>query len=515
MNSWRGYLLAVVAVVVASLAIALLGPLHLTNGSMLYLAAVLVVAIGAGRGPAIAAALGSFLAFNFLFTEPRFTFLISDPDDVVAVLTFLLVAIVTSQLAAALRERAQQASEREGEARLLHDLAGLLATRPFRPAIEGIAERLHHELAVDAVSIEIGEPKLRPIVSGDAQLLRAARDSTATEEILGPARIADATAPGELGRWRRVTRPHRAGAPPGAARLRRIPIPRTDGRSAGEILLVIDSPDRDVPERLTQLIATVAGQIGIAAEQDGLRRAATEAELLRRTDELRSRLLDAVSHDLRTPLASIIAAAGSLQQTDVTWTEEDRRDFAAAIEQEAERLNRIVGNLLDLGRIQEGSLVPLREWQDPTVVLEDAVDRLRSSFPGREITLDIPADLPAVLLDAVEIDQVVANLVENAAQASSASAPIRVSARLEGEELLVAVDDAGPGLPAGPPARLFEPFVRGGSSTSAIGSGLGLAIARGLVTAHGGRIWAEDRAGGGARFAFALPAAPMPEVGAS
>jgi two-component system, OmpR family, sensor histidine kinase KdpD len=507
MKSLRGYAIAAVAVAVASGINALLGPLHLANGSMFYLAAVLVVAIAAGRGPAIVAAAGSFVAFNYLFTEPRFSLVVNDPDDVVALLTFLLVAVVTSQLAAALRERVELAGAREREARLLHDLAALLATRPLRQALEGIAERIHAGLEVDTVRIELDEPRVRPVLAGDASLLRDVR----AEDVLGPAQLDDASASSEVGRWRRVTRPH----PPGVAspaRSRRIPIPRSDGQAAGAMLLAIDEQRRDVPERLTRLLATVAGQIGIAAEQETLRRASTESELLRRTDHLRSRLLDAVSHDLRTPLASIIAAAGSLRQTDVAWSDEDRHDFAAAIEQEAERLNRIVGNLLDLGRIQDGTLVPRREWHDPAVVLGDAIERLRSSLPGRPIELDLPTDLPEVLLDAVEIDQVVANLVENAAHVSPPREPITVTARIDRGELMVAVEDRGPGLPPGPAERLFEPFVRGAAGSSEGGSGLGLAIARGLVDAHGGRIWAEDRHGGGARVAFSLPVATMPEL---
>ena len=510
MRPWHRYAIATVAVAIASGINALLVPLNLANGSMFYLAAVLVVAIAAGRGPAIASALGSFVAFNFLFTEPRLSLIVDNPDDVLALLTFLLVAIVTSHLAAALRERAELASEREREARLLHDLAALLATRPLREALEGIAERIRG-LGFDAVSVELDEPPMRTVTVGNVALVRDARAARGAEDVLGPARLDDASASTQVGRWRRVARPHAPGAQP-TPRVRRIPIPRSDGQAAGALLLVLEARDGDLPERPTQLLATVAGQIGIAAEQDALRRASTEAEVLRRTDELRGRLLDAVSHDLRTPLASIIAASGSLQQTDVAWSDEDRRDFAAAIEQEATRLNRIVGNLLDLGRIQDGAVVPHREWQDPAVVLGDAIDRLRSVLPGRTIELNLPDDLPAVLLDAVEIDQVVANLVENAANVSPPDKPIAVSARIEEGELLVLVEDRGPGLPVGLGSRLFEPFVRGHDSSESVGSGLGLAIARGLVSAHGGRIWAEDRPGGGARFVFALPATPMPEL---
>ena len=380
------------------------------------------------------------------------------------------MAIVTSHLAAALRERAELASEREREARLLHDLAALLATRPLREALEGIAERIRG-LGFDAVSVELDEPPMRTVTVGNVALVRDARAARGAEDVLGPARLDDASASTQVGRWRRVARPHAPGAQP-TPRVRRIPIPRSDGQAAGALLLVLEAREGDLPERPTQLLATVAGQIGIAAEQDALRRASTEAEVLRRTDELRGRLLDAVSHDLRTPLASIIAASGSLQQTDVAWSDEDRRDFAAAIEQEATRL---IGSsaTCSTSAVSRTGRVPHRDWQDPAVVLGDAIDRLRSVLPGRTIELNLPDDLPAVLLDAVEIDQVVANLVENAANVSPPDKPIAVSARIEEGELLVLVEDRGPGLPVGLGYRLFEPFVRGMTARSRLGAGWG------------------------------------------
>ncbi len=512
MSSWRGYALAAAAVIVASEVIALLGPLHLTNGSMVYLGAVLVVAVVAGRGPAVAAALGAFLALNFLFTEPRFTLAVNDPDVVVALLAFLLVAVVTSQLAAEQRERALQAAEREGEAVLLHDIATLLATRPLRRAAEGVAERLRADLGAVAVSIDLGGTRSRSIVAGNAGALREAISAGGSIDVLAPGTVADGGKPLRETSWRRIAAPHPPRRLPSGSRLLRVPIGSDEGSSTGRMHVLLQPSASRLPERMARVLATVANQLAAAAEQDALRRAATEAEMLRRSDELRRQLLNAVSHDLRTPLASIIAAAGSLRQTDVAWTDEDRRDFASAIEQEALRLNRIVGNLLDLGRIQDGSLVPSREWHDPSVVLQDAVDRLRASLPNREIQLDVPSDLPAVLLDAVEIDQVITNLVENAANASASTKPIRVSAGLVEGELRVSIEDQGPGLPPGPSSRLFEPFVRDPGEPASPGSGLGLAIARGLVAAHGGRIWAENRPRGGAKFEFALPAGPAPEM---
>lgn len=508
MTGWRGYALAVAAVAAASAVVALLGPLHLANGSMVYLGAVLVIAIVAGRGPSIAAALGALATFNFLFTEPRFTFAVNDPEVVLALVAFLVIAVVTSQLASSLRERALEASRREREAHLLHDTATMLATRPLPGALEGIATRLHAELGVVAVAIEPGGSGVRSVIAGDAAALRDARSAGGTVEVLGSPRRSPDADRGPLGRWRRVSRPHPAGTRFGGGRLLRIELGPRD--AAGSLDLLIDGK-APVDDAFTRAVSTVAGQVGLATEQERLRRAATEAEVLRRTDDLRGRLLDAVSHDLRTPLASIIAAAGSLQQDEVAWTDDDVREFASAIEQEAERLSRIVGNLLDLGRIRDGSLTPAREWQDPAIVVEDAVDRLRSRLE-REITLDLADAMPPVMLDAVEIDQVLANLVENAANASPDRSPIAVSADVVDGELRVAVDDSGPGLPEGAPVeRLFDPFVRGGAGSHGVGTGLGLAVARGLVLAHGGRIWGENRTEGGSRFSFTLPAAAVPE----
>lgn len=511
MSGWRGYGLAILAVAVASGTVALLGPLHLANGSMVYLGAVLVVAVVAGRGPSIAAALGAFGAFNFLFTEPRFTFSVTDPEVVLALVAFLVIAIVTSQLAAALRERAVEAATREREARLLHDTATLLATRPLVDALEGIGERLRGELGIPAVGIDVAGSGTRGVVAGDLAALREARGGAQRIEILGHAAPSREAPPGGLGRWRSIHRPHAAGAVVGRGRLYRVPITTRDGPIDGSLDLLVGSSAEMPGETFTRIVSTAAGQIALAAEQDRLRRVGTEAELLRRTDELRGRLLDAVSHDLRTPLASIIAAAGSLQQTDVTWTDEDVREFASAIEHEAERLTRIVGNLLDLGRIRDGSIVPAREWQDPSIVVEDAVDRLRARLAEREISFVAAPGMPPVLLDAVEIDQVLANLVENAANASPPDAPIHVTAEVADGELRVAVEDRGPGLPGGPADGLFDPFVRGEPRVAGVGTGLGLAVARGLVLAHGGRIWGENRSDGGARFAFALPAGTAPE----
>jgi two-component system sensor histidine kinase KdpD len=504
------YLIALASVAAATAAVALLGPLHLATASLLYLATVLVIAVVAGRGPAIAASIASFLTFDFFFTDPRFTFTVRDPSEWVALLTFLLVAIVTGQLAAGQRSRVEEAEAREREARLVHDVSDLLAGRPFKEALEAVAERLRSELGLQAVAIDLATDASNAVRvgAGDPTAIRQARQSAGQSSVLGAGAGASSSQPAEPGRWVRIAPPHGEKMVPRATGMIRVPI-RAGSTTRGDLILLGGREHRELGPREARLLATAAGQLALAVDQERLRRETTEAEVLRRTDELKTALLDAVSHDLRTPLASIIASAGSLRQADVNWTDPERREFAEAIEQEAERLNRIVGNLLDLSRIQGGTLVPTMDWHDPSLVLTDAVERLRPALAGHRLELDVPANLPPVLLDPVEIDQVVANLVENAAKYTAPDSTIRVAASVDGDELTVSVEDTGPGIPPSSLPRLFEPFYRAPQTGRVRGSGLGLAVARGLVAAHGGRIWAENRAEGGARFAFALPAPPV------
>ncbi|MDQ2935794.1 MAG: DUF4118 domain-containing protein, partial [Chloroflexota bacterium] len=440
----RRYLLALGAVTFATVGVFLLGPQQLTNGAMLYLAAILISAVVAGRGPAIGASAAAFLTLNFFFTEPRYTLTVHDPSVLLVLVTFLLVAFVTSQLAAAQRGRAEVAEAREREARLLHDLSDLLGGRPFKPALEAVAERIRSELQLQTVAIDLSGSDLSvgDVAAGDAAAAHAARRSTATVNVLGAGEGASGAQPAEPGRWLRLSPPHGERDVPTIRGLIRVPI-RGGDAPLGDLVLIAGRRHERLGRNEARLLATAAAQLGLAIEQERLRRRATEAEVLRRTNELKNALLDAVSHDLRTPLSSIIASAGSLRQSDVDWTEAERRDFADAIEHEAERLNRIVDNLLDLSRIQGGTLTPARDWHDPSLVLRGAVERLRAGLAGHSLVVDIPADLPPVLLDPVEIDQVVANLVENAVKYTPAAATIRVAADVADDQLRVVVEDTG------------------------------------------------------------------------
>jgi two-component system sensor histidine kinase KdpD len=252
--------------------------------------------------------------------------------------------------------------------------------------------------------------------------------------------------------------------------------------------------------------ALVTAQLADAARRGAEQE--REAAMARRADETKTALLRAVGHDLRTPLASIKAGVSGLRQSDATYSEEDRAELLAAIEEEADRLARLVNDLLDASKVQAGRLRPRLRSEDLGELVAAVITRLHPLLDGRELHVDVPADLPAVRCDYSEIDRVLANLLENAVRHTPPHTPIWVSVGVElGGTVRVEVRDAGPGVPLEDRERLFRAFERGPSPRS-VGSGLGLAIARGFVEAHGGRLWAENAPGGGARFVFRLPVNP-------
>jgi two-component system sensor histidine kinase KdpD len=496
------------AVTLVSLFIGLvLGEVNLANVSMLYLLAVMASAVGFGRGPAIFASVIAFVIFDWFFVEPIHQLTVSDPGEWVSLLFFLLTATVTGQLAAGQRQRAREAQQREREAVVLYDVVRLLSEGDPDQVLKAVAERLRRELQVKAVAIEMWQANGATawVSAGDPQALRGVREARASARVLQsvPMRSTDHAQPG---RWVRIVQPTRT--PGSRSDVHVVPV-RVSDRRVGALLLVGTSDDFDASD--DRLVSASAAQIGLAQERARLRQEATEAEILRRTDELRAALLNAVSHDLRTPLATIMASAGSLRQQDVAWTEEERQSFAQAIEEEADHLNHLVGNLLDLSRIEGGSLKPQMSWQELDLVVSDTVDRLRPVTRNHRLRVEVPRDLPPMWFDPVEIGEVLYNLIENATKYAPPGTEIDVSVTPNVREVSVAVEDRGPGIPATALPYLFDPFYRViDGRPRPQGLGLGLAIVKGLVEAHAGRVWAENRAGGGARFTFTLPVSAVP-----
>jgi two-component system sensor histidine kinase KdpD len=501
-----GYAAALGAVTLVSLFIGLvLGQVNLANISMLYLLAVMATAVAFGRGPAIFASISAFLIFDWFFVEPLHQLTVADPEEWVSLLFFLLTATVTGQLAAGQRQRAREAQQREREAVVLYDVVRLLSEGNLDQVLDGVAERLRRELDLRALAVEVWQPngETTRFAAGDPAALVGVHGGVGAGRVLQRGLAAAGTNHATPGRWVRIVQPTRSSAGQPRDDVHLVPV-RVDDRRVGAVLLV-DPTDR-FEATDDRLVSAAAAQIGIAIERARLREEATEAEILRRTDQLRTALLNAVSHDLRTPLATIMASAGSLRQQDVAWTEEERQGFAQAIEEEADHLNHLVGNLLDLSRIEGGSLRPQKSWQDLETLIADVVERLRPVTRGHRLQVEIPPGLAPLWLDPVEIAEVLYNLVENATKYAPPDTEITVTVRQEGGAVAFAVADRGPGIPPSALPNLFDPFYRVlDGRPRPQGLGLGLAIVKGLVEAHGGRVWAENRAGGGARFTFTLP----------
>jgi len=479
------------------------------NISMLYLLAVMASAIFFGNRPAVLASIAAFLAFDFFLIDPRHRFTVSEPEEWLALGLLLVTGVITGQLAAALRNRAREARRREREAVVLYDVVRLMTGSDLRESLAAVAERLRQELALAAVVIGFhgGTAAGLWAEAGEQEALGLARASSMTPKLLlGEGAGPTSERRGSPGPWIRVLPPHLPGQPGLASdRLREVPVRLGDG-TVGLISLVRQPQAAPFTAADDRLLSAVGNQLAIAIERTRLREEAAEAEILRRTDELKTALLNTVSHDLRTPLASIIASASSLLQQDVQWTEDERRGFARAIEEEGERLNRLVGNLLDLSRIQAGSLVPQRSWYDLSALVDDVLGRLRFVTSRHRLVVSLEEELLPVFLDYILIDEVLANLIGNAVKYTPPGSEIAIRATRDNDEVQVEVADTGPGIPPEALPRLFEPFYRvQREGQTARGTGLGLAVAKGLVEAHGGHIWAENREGGGASFVFTLP----------
>jgi two-component system, OmpR family, sensor histidine kinase KdpD len=272
------------------------------------------------------------------------------------------------------------------------------------------------------------------------------------------------------------------------------------------------------------LLEAFAGLVALALERADLEAEADQIRLDIETERLRSSLLSAVSHDLRTPLSVITGASSTLLESGQSLDAEVRRELAASILDESERLNRLVANLLDMTRLQAGALEIQKQWQPIEEVIGASLARLSRQLKDNAVTTNIAPDLPFAQLDDLLIQQVFVNLLENAARYTPAGTPIEISAHREGDYIIVEIADRGPGLPPGDPHRLFEKFYRAGKGDRhhlceapegpfrqmvpvpfSPGAGLGLAICRGIVQLHGGKIHAENRPGGGAVFRFSLP----------
>jgi two-component system sensor histidine kinase KdpD len=461
-----------------------------TNLAMIYLAGVVAVALRLGRGPSILAVVLSIATFDLCFVPPQWRFAIDNTQYVLTFLVMLLTAFVISTLTARVQFQAESARRRERRTAALYAMSRELAATPSREQIARIAAR--HVMAASDVRAVVLLPD--------------------QNRQLAPAGTAAATEPGfalsvheqAVAKW---VLEHGQTAGRGTATLpgsQGVYFPLSTSRGTVGVLGAIPSSDaRIVDTEQVHLLEAFAGLIAIALQRADLELQADQIRLDIETERLRSSLLSAVSHDLRTPLSVITGASSTLLESDRPLEAEVRHELAASILDESERLNRLVVNLLDMTRLQAGALKVQKEWQPIEEVIGASLSRLSGQLKDHPVTTHIAADLPFAPFDDLLIQQVLVNLLENVARHTPADTPIEISARHEGESIVIEVADRGPGLPPGDPNRLFEKFYRGGESKT--GAGLGLAICRGIVELHGGKIQAENRPDGGAIFSFSLP----------
>jgi two-component system, OmpR family, sensor histidine kinase KdpD len=422
---------------------------------VLYLFAVLPIAVVWGSAFSVPVALASILAFNFFFLPPVHTFTLLDERDWLALAVYLATAIVVSELASRARRRTAEAKQREREETLLAELSiALLQGEDSDDQLERVSAAAARVLRVGGAHLELGPPRLPPLNRQPLEL-RAGERTVGTIYVDGDAEI-----------------------------------------------------DQAVSRRF---LPTLASLLAVALDREQLQREALAAERLRLSDSVKTAILRAVSHDLRSPLTAIRVAAESLASPSVTLNEEDKLRQLETVRHESARLDRLVANLLDLSRLEAHNTVS----QPELVEVDELVGQALSALGGEQrVRVDSPGEPVLVEVDAVQVERVLVNLLENALRYSPAQADVVVRVAAADEEVVVRVVDEGPGIPEAELDRIFEPFQRLAAADAGRGTGLGLAIARGFAEANGGRVWAERTAGEGGSFAVAFPRAAVP-VGAA
>ncbi len=573
----RGYLAAVLGVLVASIFIGLIdNQVHVENISLVYLLVVLWLAASYGRGPAIAASLLAFLAYDFFFIPPLHVLTVDDPSEWFSLLALLATSLVIGQLTSAVQTRArealvsrQEAIESERRTATLYALAQTIAAAAdLDSLLQVCADRIVEVFSREGITTcSLIVPDLHGWPVTRALSPEGSDHASETLDLGVPERAAQAvyvlehgSPVGGLGRHQTApvlvfylplrTSQRTVGVVgiAGSTAIRRLrsqhapatkdqiqPI-QTGGESKpANLAPIFFNPAKKSPVATTRrtppvppqtaLFTAFCDQIALAIDRFTLQQQAIHAEALRESDQLKNALLGSVTHDLRTPLAAIQASVGSLLEPEVSWSEAERHEFFETIESSADRLSRLVNNLLDLSRLEAGVAEPEKQWYPIENVIATVLDRLDLTGRTREhhIVSRVRDDLPLVPMDHAQIEQVLTNLIENALKYSPAGSTIQIQAETSGtpaNELEVRVIDEGIGIASNELKAIFDKFYRvqqvrlpWDSSRPPSGTGLGLAICAGIIQAHGGRIWAESQLGKGSTFIFTLPIPPTMPAG--
>jgi two-component system sensor histidine kinase KdpD len=489
--AWQGYAAAVVlCVAVTLIATPARAVLDLPNIVMLYLMSVVAVALVFGRGPSVLAAIVNVAAFDYFFVPPRLSFAVSDVQYVLTFVVMLAVGLAIGQLTARLRYQAKVASAGEDRARRLFEMA----------------RELSGALAPEQVA-EIGERFVADTQRSKAAVVVMSDDDSLSCPEPSPSRPAIDTA---IARWC-LDRGEPAGFGTdtlNAATSLYLPL-RAPVRTRGALVVEPRNPRLVMIPEQRRLLETCAALIAIALERVHFVTVAQRTLVDMESERLRNSVLAALSHDLRTPLTALVGLSDTLA---AEVPQGDAALHARALRDQARRTAQLVDKLLEMARLEAGRVELHQDWQSLEELIGSALQSLEAALSGREVEVAVPADQPLVRCDGVLIERVLVNLIENAAKYTPAGSPLRIAAALRDDFVEVAVEDRGPGLPPGREMAIFEKFTRGEPESVVPGVGLGLAIARAIVEAHGGAIRAGNREGGGARFAFTLPAGTPPPV---
>ncbi|HLO32132.1 MAG TPA: sensor histidine kinase KdpD [Anaerolineales bacterium] len=486
-SSWPRYVLSILLVaLITFISLPIYGNIHSTNLVMLYLAGVVISALYLGRGPSMLASILSVLAFDYFLVEPRYTFAVTDTEYVITFLGLFIVSIAISSLAGRVREQVEAIRAQEQQSSTLYALSRELTVSPdLDTVLAKVIEQISQTFNRHAVIL---------LPQGGGLAVRAAT----TGFILDPDEQAVATWAYEKNR---VAGRGTDTLP--AAKIRYQPL-NVAGRAVGVLGV---RPDEARYLNLTQreLLDAYASLAALAIERAQLAEQARQAEIASATEKLQTALLNSISHDLRTPLVSITGALTSLDEQAESLNDEYRRSLVGTAREEADRLNRLVGNLLSMTRIESGAISLHLEPGDMQDVIGTALEQLGKRIEDHEVKVNVPMDFPLVPMDFSLIVQVVVNLLENAVKYSTKGSLIEVSASLLDQKARLEIMDRGVGIPPEDLTRVFDKFYRVQRPESVSGTGLGLSISKGIVEAHHGLIYANARDGGGTVITVELP----------
>jgi two-component system sensor histidine kinase KdpD len=497
-----GYVLAVALMPLLTLVLAnLRGHLNLTSNVLVFLGGVVAVALVGGFIPALLAAVAGSLLLNYYFTPPLYKFTIGDPNNALALVIFVAVGLAVSSVVDTAARRTKQAARASAESELLATTAGSVLRG--QQAMSAVLDRVREAFGMDSVTL---------LERTDAAAEQAVAGASGTAAISGPPQALDgqsrAAGPGVAqqgsprpGRWTAIS----VAGEPAVSRPE-----EADAEMPVSDTLVLALRGRTLPATDRRVLGAFAVYAAVALEQGRLTAAAEAARPIAEADRVRTALLAAVSHDLRTPLASAKAAVTSLRSHDIEWDAEDHDELLATADESLDKLSHLVDNLLDMSRLQAGALAVFPRPADLSEIVARSLDDIGPD--ARSVSVDIPHDLPEVAVDPGILERVIANLTANALRYSPAGQPPALTGSALHDRVELRIIDRGPGIPLENRNQMFVPFQRLGDTDNTTGVGLGLALSRGLTEAMGGTLEPDETPGGGLTMTLSLPAAPGPAV---